>query len=247
MESVSSVSAELKELRLRVKSLEEVSVNEPSWVFPTEDSNEDLFEEVFDQVAITRATQATPSDGDKNEGDMMKDVGEEDISSTITDPGPIWDDEPKWDPEPNWADEETIQLLEPPAAYDSDDDQEKEKQSATYGVVPFLDTKEKIVIQPSTVEIFDCLFYFDNPSCKSYFQLEVSEDWTGGTITDFYMANVTRRETTDAVDQDHSKAILEKFFDNALTVNGGYFGDIYVLTATSVKDLENIVDNANYA
>lgn len=44
----------------------------------------------------------------------------EDISSTMSDPGPIWDAEPKWDAgpkwdtEPNWGDENPIQLPDPP-------------------------------------------------------------------------------------------------------------------------------------
>ncbi|KAG1359304.1 hypothetical protein COCNU_08G007500 [Cocos nucifera] len=44
----------------------------------------------------------------------------DDISSTLSDPGPIWDSEPKWDtepnwdPEPNWEVENPIHLPEPP-------------------------------------------------------------------------------------------------------------------------------------
>lgn len=34
----------------------------------------------------------------------------DDISSTLSDPGPIWDAEPKWDTEPNWEDENPIEL-----------------------------------------------------------------------------------------------------------------------------------------
>ncbi|KAJ6912026.1 sphingoid long-chain bases kinase 1-like isoform X3 [Populus alba x Populus x berolinensis] len=37
----------------------------------------------------------------------------EDISSTISDPGPIWDAEPKWDTEPNWDVENPIDLPGP--------------------------------------------------------------------------------------------------------------------------------------
>ncbi|GFS44723.1 long-chain base (LCB) kinase 1 [Actinidia rufa] len=37
----------------------------------------------------------------------------EDISSTMSDPGPIWDAEPKWDAEPNWDLENTIKLPGP--------------------------------------------------------------------------------------------------------------------------------------
>ncbi|KAK4746874.1 hypothetical protein SAY87_025911 [Trapa incisa] len=39
----------------------------------------------------------------------------EDISSTISDPGPIWDTEPKWDSEPNWDVENQIELPGPAA------------------------------------------------------------------------------------------------------------------------------------
>ncbi|KAA8522651.1 hypothetical protein F0562_009187 [Nyssa sinensis] len=37
----------------------------------------------------------------------------EDISSTMSDPGPIWDAEPKWDVEPNWDVENPIELPGP--------------------------------------------------------------------------------------------------------------------------------------
>ncbi|XP_065868751.1 sphingoid long-chain bases kinase 1 [Euphorbia lathyris] len=37
----------------------------------------------------------------------------EDISSTLSDPGPIWDAEPKWDTEPNWDLENPIELPGP--------------------------------------------------------------------------------------------------------------------------------------
>ncbi|CAI8594583.1 unnamed protein product [Vicia faba] len=38
----------------------------------------------------------------------------EDISSTLSDPGPIWDAEPKWDAEANWDAENPIELPGPP-------------------------------------------------------------------------------------------------------------------------------------
>lgn len=38
----------------------------------------------------------------------------EDISSTLSDPGPIWDTEPRWDSEPNWDVENPIELPGPP-------------------------------------------------------------------------------------------------------------------------------------
>lgn len=38
----------------------------------------------------------------------------EDISSTMSDPGPIWDSEPKWDTEAKWEGENSIQLPGPP-------------------------------------------------------------------------------------------------------------------------------------
>ncbi|XVF67073.1 hypothetical protein PTKIN_Ptkin10aG0091500 [Pterospermum kingtungense] len=38
----------------------------------------------------------------------------EDISSTLSDPGPIWDAEPKWDTEANWDAENPIELPGPP-------------------------------------------------------------------------------------------------------------------------------------
>lgn len=38
----------------------------------------------------------------------------EDISSTLSDPGPIWDSEPRWDSEPNWDVENPVELPGPP-------------------------------------------------------------------------------------------------------------------------------------
>lgn len=45
----------------------------------------------------------------------------EDISSTLSDPGPIWDSEPKWDTEPNWEEENRIELPGPPPEEDEED------------------------------------------------------------------------------------------------------------------------------
>ncbi|XP_042503254.1 sphingoid long-chain bases kinase 1-like [Macadamia integrifolia] len=50
----------------------------------------------------TRCSWGNPSANDK-----------EDISSTMSDPGPIWDTEPKWDTEPNWDVENSIELPGP--------------------------------------------------------------------------------------------------------------------------------------
>ncbi|GFP93248.1 sphingoid long-chain bases kinase 1 [Phtheirospermum japonicum] len=50
----------------------------------------------------TRCSWATTTTYDK-----------EDISSTLSDPGPIWDAEPRWDSEPNWAVENPIELPGP--------------------------------------------------------------------------------------------------------------------------------------
>lgn len=47
----------------------------------------------------------------------------EDISSTLSDPGPIWDAEPRWDSEPNWDVENPIELPGPP--------EENEKKEST--------------------------------------------------------------------------------------------------------------------
>ncbi|EPS64284.1 sphingosine kinase, partial [Genlisea aurea] len=43
----------------------------------------------------------------------------EDISSTLSDPGPIWDSEPRWDTEPSWDVDNRIELPGPPPV-DSD-------------------------------------------------------------------------------------------------------------------------------
>ncbi|XP_022864434.1 sphingoid long-chain bases kinase 1 [Olea europaea var. sylvestris] len=48
----------------------------------------------------------------------------EDISSTMSDPGPIWDAEPRWDTEPNWDVENPIEL--PGRSEDSVDGEKKE-------------------------------------------------------------------------------------------------------------------------
>ncbi|XP_011091854.1 sphingoid long-chain bases kinase 1 [Sesamum indicum] len=48
----------------------------------------------------------------------------EDISSTLSDPGPIWDAEPRWDSEPNWDVENPIEL--PGPAEDSQAGDKKE-------------------------------------------------------------------------------------------------------------------------
>ncbi|KAL9225094.1 hypothetical protein vseg_001057 [Gypsophila vaccaria] len=46
----------------------------------------------------------------------------EDISSTMSDPGPIWDSEPKWDTEPYWTEENRIELPGPPPNEDEEED-----------------------------------------------------------------------------------------------------------------------------
>lgn len=48
----------------------------------------------------------------------------EDISSTMSDPGPVWDAEPKWDAEPHWDMENPIELPGPP-----DDDEDGMRKS----------------------------------------------------------------------------------------------------------------------
>lgn len=57
----------------------------------------------------------------------------EDISSTMSDPGPIWDAEPKWDTEPNWEVENPIELPGPPDDGDDDDvgSGERKKESGS--------------------------------------------------------------------------------------------------------------------
>ncbi|XP_071719893.1 sphingoid long-chain bases kinase 1-like [Rutidosis leptorrhynchoides] len=45
-------------------------------------------------------------------------LDKEDISSTMSDPGPIWDAEPKWDTEPNWEMENPIELPGPTDPHD---------------------------------------------------------------------------------------------------------------------------------
>lgn len=48
----------------------------------------------------------------------------EDISSTISDPGPIWDAEPRWDTEPTWNTENSLEL--PPLSDDTEPSVKKE-------------------------------------------------------------------------------------------------------------------------
>ncbi|WOH06533.1 hypothetical protein DCAR_0625961 [Daucus carota subsp. sativus] len=47
----------------------------------------------------------------------------EDISSTMSDPGPVWDAEPKWDPETHWDMENPIELPGPAENDDNDEDE----------------------------------------------------------------------------------------------------------------------------
>ncbi|XP_057520396.1 sphingoid long-chain bases kinase 1 [Amaranthus tricolor] len=54
-------------------------------------------------------------------------LDKEDISSTLSDPGPIWDSEPKWDTEPNWDEENRIEL---PGPAPEEDEEEKKKELA---------------------------------------------------------------------------------------------------------------------
>ncbi|KAK1426412.1 hypothetical protein QVD17_15083 [Tagetes erecta] len=56
----------------------------------------------------TRSSWGNPGANDK-----------EDISSTLSDPGPIWDAEPRWDTEPNWEMENPIELPGPPEDVES--------------------------------------------------------------------------------------------------------------------------------
>ena len=51
--------------------------------------------------------EETENDGNNATNDRK------DISSTLSDPGPIWDAEPKWDSEPKWDVENPIELSGP--------------------------------------------------------------------------------------------------------------------------------------
>ncbi|KAH9606723.1 hypothetical protein KSS87_003787 [Heliosperma pusillum] len=54
----------------------------------------------------------------------------EDISSTMSDPGPIWDSGPKWDTEPNWDDENRIEL---PGPHPNEDENPRTEVSPRFG------------------------------------------------------------------------------------------------------------------
>lgn len=56
----------------------------------------------------------------------------EDISSTLSDPGPIWDTEPRWDPDANWVVDTPIELPAPP---------EDEEEGIHEEVVPSFEEK----------------------------------------------------------------------------------------------------------
>lgn len=82
----------------------------------------------------------------------------EDISSTISDPGPIWDAEPKWDAEPNWDAERNWETENPIQLHGPPDDLE---QGICKELVPKLD--EKWVVKKGTfLGILVC-----NHSCKT--------------------------------------------------------------------------------
>ncbi|RRT54419.1 hypothetical protein B296_00049176 [Ensete ventricosum] len=78
----------------------------------------------------------------------------EDISSTISDPGPIWDAEPKWDTEPNWETENPIELSGPSEPDDIELGLKKE-------LVPSLDEKW-VVKKGQFLAVLVC-----NHSCKT--------------------------------------------------------------------------------
>ncbi|KAJ8446359.1 hypothetical protein Cgig2_019252 [Carnegiea gigantea] len=77
----------------------------------------------------------------------------EDISSTMSDPGPIWDSEPKWDTEPNWDEENRIELPGPPP-----DEGEVDKQKE----VPPRPEDKWVVLKGQFLGILVC-----NHSCKT--------------------------------------------------------------------------------
>lgn len=76
----------------------------------------------------------------------------EDISSTMSDPGPIWDSEPKWDTEPYWNEENRIEL---PGPQPEEDEEEKKEIS------PRLDDKW-VVKKGQFLGVLVC-----NHSCKT--------------------------------------------------------------------------------
>ncbi|KAL3829816.1 hypothetical protein ACJIZ3_018618 [Penstemon smallii] len=53
----------------------------------------------------------------------------EDISSTMSDPGPIWDAEPRWDGDPNWGVENNIEFPEPSEEYGAGEKKEMVQKS----------------------------------------------------------------------------------------------------------------------
>ncbi|GER46307.1 sphingosine kinase [Striga asiatica] len=81
----------------------------------------------------------------------------EDISSTLSDPGPIWDAEPKWDSEAHWAVENnnTIELPGPPEGSEGSDRKEKES-------VGRCDEEKWVVTKGQFLGVLVC-----NHSCKT--------------------------------------------------------------------------------
>ncbi|XP_051144608.1 sphingoid long-chain bases kinase 1-like [Andrographis paniculata] len=59
----------------------------------------------------------------------------EDISSTLSDPGPIWDSEPRWDAEPNWNVENPVELPAPSEESEAGDKKEISPRSEEKWVV----------------------------------------------------------------------------------------------------------------
>ncbi|KAJ6797284.1 sphingoid long-chain bases kinase 1-like [Iris pallida] len=82
----------------------------------------------------------------------------EDISSTISDPGPIWDTEPKWDTDPNWDNQPNWEADNPIHLPGPPDDVE---QGVAKELVPSLDEKW-VVKKGPFVGILVC-----NHSCRT--------------------------------------------------------------------------------
>ncbi|KAJ8427924.1 hypothetical protein Cgig2_023300 [Carnegiea gigantea] len=83
-------------------------------------------------------------------------VDKEDISSTVSDPGPIWDSEPKWDSEPNWDVENRIELPGPPPSAVDEDEADRKKE-----VIPRFEDKW-VVAKGQFLGVLVC-----NHSCRS--------------------------------------------------------------------------------
>ncbi|KAL9142516.1 hypothetical protein ABFS82_14G174500 [Erythranthe guttata] len=78
------------------------SVNTPNWPRTRSKSRTDKGWSGLTNDSSTRSSWGNNNNNNNNINNTMTAYDKEDISSTLSDPGPIWDAEPRWDSEPKW-------------------------------------------------------------------------------------------------------------------------------------------------